>query len=150
MNVIPKATWTIAGIVYAATAALLLFLMSRNPSDFGNWPGFGRALLAFGFPILLFLYVVLIGYVYGDSRRRGMRHVMWTLLVMFIPNAIGFILYFILREPILSQCSQCGADLGRGFTYCAKCGTPRAQTCPQCHRQVEPGWVHCSHCGTRL
>ena len=34
-------------------------------------------------PIFLFVLVVLIGYVNGDAKRRGMRHVLWTLLAIF-------------------------------------------------------------------
>ena len=61
------------------------------------------------FPLLLAGYALLIGYVYGDARRRGMRYVMWTLLAIFLFNGIGIILYFILREPLMVYCSRCGA-----------------------------------------
>ncbi len=50
----------------------------------------------------LFVLVLLIGYVYADAKRRGMRYVMWTLLAIFIPNAIGIILYFVMRDPLLA------------------------------------------------
>jgi hypothetical protein len=139
--------WALAGIVYVAMTACLLFVVSRPSSDFGDWPGF---LFAFGVPAVLFFYVLFIGYVYRDAQRRGMRHIMWTLLVIFIPNAIGFILYFIFRDPILQGCPRCGADVRAGFAYCPKCGAQRAQTCPQCRRQVEPSWTHCAQCGTQL
>ena len=51
-------------------------------------------------PMFLAGYTLLIGYIYGDARRRGMRYVMWTLLAIFLFNGIGIILYFILREPL--------------------------------------------------
>ena len=59
--------------------------------------------------VALGIYVLLVGYVFGDARRRGMNHVLWTLLAIFIPNAIGVILYFILRDPIPVPCPSCGA-----------------------------------------
>ncbi|PYU91173.1 MAG: hypothetical protein DMG08_15995 [Acidobacteria bacterium] len=79
-----------------------------------------------------------------------MRHVMWTLLAVFIPNAIGIILYFILRGPLLRACPKCGAAAGSSFPFCPACGTALAQTCPECRRSVEPGWAHCAHCGADL
>ncbi len=35
------------------------------------------------------IYVLLIGFVYVDAKRRGMRYVMWTLLAIFIPNTLS-------------------------------------------------------------
>jgi hypothetical protein len=61
-----------------------------------------------GIPPFLLVFVLLIGYVNGDARRRGMRYVLWTLLAIFIPNAIGIILYFVLRDPLMRVCQQCG------------------------------------------
>ena len=52
------------------------------------------------------LLVSYISYIYGDSKRRGMRPVLWTLIAAFVPNAIGFIVYFILRESILQPCQK--------------------------------------------
>ena len=62
----------------------------------------------------------LLGYVYGDARRRGMRYVMWTLLAFFIPNGIGVILYFILRDPMPTYCSKCGASAKAAHAFCPR------------------------------
>jgi len=43
-------------------------------------------------PLLMAGYTVLVGYVYGDARRRSMRYVMWTAAGVFIPHGIGVIL----------------------------------------------------------
>ena len=67
-----------------------------------------RIIIPVLFPALLAGYALLIAYVYGDARRRGMRYVMWTLLAIFLFNGIGIILYFILREPLMVYCSRCG------------------------------------------
>jgi len=96
------------------------------------------------------VYVLLVGYVYGDARRRGMNHVLWTLLAVFIPNAIGVILYFILRDPIPVPCPSCGALARKRHAYCAGCGTAVRAACPQCRQPVEPAWRNCASCGTDL
>lgn len=147
------ARWT-AVLVCLAVAALMgsLFLV----------PGFAErdatAILMMG-PLFLVsligvavlgVYVLLVGYVYGDARRRGMNHVLWTLLAIFIPNAIGIILYFILRDPVPVPCPACGIPAKKGHAYCAGCGAPVRAACPQCRQPIEPGWRNCARCGAQL
>jgi hypothetical protein len=95
-------------------------------------------------------YVLLVGYVYGDARRRGMKHVMWTLLAIFIPNAIGIILYFILRDPLPVPCPSCHAPARKGHAFCACCGAAMSTACPACRRPIEASWRNCAHCGAAL
>jgi Double zinc ribbon len=95
-------------------------------------------------------YVLLVGYVWGDAKRRGMNHVLWTLLAIFIPNAIGIILYFILRDPVPVPCPSCGTLARKGHAYCASCGAVVRAACPQCRQPVEPGWHNCARCGAPI
>jgi hypothetical protein len=100
--------------------------------------------------VALGIYVRLVGYVFGDARRRGMNHVLWTLLAIFIPNAIGVILYFILRDPIPVPCPSCGALARKGHAFCAGCGAAVRAACLQCRQPVEPAWRNCASCGAGL
>ena len=150
MRVIPGAAWVIAICVYVAFVALAwLVLIPRDP-NLSGWPQWGMGLFAVCIPIFGAIYVLLVGYVTGDARRRGMRHVMWTLLAIFIPNAIGVILYFILRDPLLRVCPYCATMVSQGFAFCSKCGTSLAHACPECRSAVQPEWSHCTKCGARL
>ena len=79
-----------------------------------------------------------------------MRYVMWTLLAIFIPNGIGIILYFLMRDPLPRNCVKCGTPGRPGFAYCPKCGASLTQTCPQCRHLIEAGWSHCAGCGAGL
>ncbi|HXK09164.1 MAG TPA: zinc ribbon domain-containing protein [Vicinamibacteria bacterium] len=96
------------------------------------------------------LYVLLVGYVYGDARRRAMNHVLWTLLAVFIPNGIGIILYFILRDPVPVPCPKCGTPARKGHSFCASCGAPVRASCPQCRQPLEAGWRNCARCGASI
>jgi hypothetical protein len=95
-------------------------------------------------------WVLLVGYVFGDAKQRGMNHVLWTLLAIFIPNAIGIILYFILREPVTVPCPCCGTPARKGYAFCASCGAAVRAACPQCRQPIEPGWRNCTRCGVPL
>jgi hypothetical protein len=144
------ARWT-AGLVCAAVtclAAVVFFLPAfaeRNGMALlVMLPVFLAALVGVA---LIGALVLLIGYVFGDARRRGMNHVLWTLLAIFIPNAIGIILYFILRDPIPVPCPACGTPAKKGQAFCASCGAAVRAACPQCRQPVEPGWRNCTGCG---
>ena len=109
-----------------------------------------RIPLALALALLVFLYGFLVSYVYGAARRRGMRPAPWALAAAFVPNALGFIAYFLLREPLLQRCGACGASARRAYAFCTQCGAPLGRTCPTCRRPVEAFWDHCAHCGTKL
>ena len=150
LRVIPTTAWILAVLSYAAMFALLFYLYQANPKDWENWGTIQRICFATLIPLFLATWVLVLGYVNGDAKRRGMRYVMWTFLAIFIPNAIGVILYFLLRDPLPSGCSSCGKPVGGTFTFCPHCGTNLAPTCPNCKRAVQREWANCAFCGTKL
>ena len=150
MKLIPTGAWVVAIVLYLVIAVFSWRVFIPHDEDFSSWPRWGLMLFTVVMPMFLAFYVLLVGYVAGDARRRGMRYVMWTLLAIFIPNAIGIILYFILRDPLLAACGSCGTQVRQGFAFCSKCGTALANACPECRAAVQPGWSHCTKCGARL
>jgi Double zinc ribbon/Phospholipase_D-nuclease N-terminal len=99
---------------------------------------------------ILGCYILLIGYVNRDAGRRGMSRLAWTLLAIFIPNALGIVLYFVLRKPRIATCPQCGAPLEPGFGFCPRCRYQLNPVCPQCQRAVHAGNKFCPYCGGDL
>jgi hypothetical protein len=151
MKVIPRPAFALAvalGVVFLV--ALFAFQIVEF-ADSGLGFRFLFPVVIAAFALVCFcVFILLIGYIYGDARRRGMRPVLWALLAFFIPNAIGVILYFILREPLLVNCPRCGAGTKSTFPFCSACGESLARTCPSCRGAVESGWSHCPRCGTHL
>lgn len=96
--------------------------------------------------ILAFL-AILIGYVNRDAGRRGMSRTLWTLLVIFIPNAIGFIIYFLVRNPLQLSCPGCAALVDARANFCPLCRFGLRPTCPECKSAVNPGDRFCQKCG---
>ncbi|HXK61581.1 MAG TPA: zinc ribbon domain-containing protein [Acidobacteriota bacterium] len=94
--------------------------------------------------------VLMVGYVNRDAGRRGMSRTLWTLLVIFIPNAIGFIIYFLVRNPLRVQCPQCGAVIEPSVNFCPSCRFALRPTCPQCKSAINPGDRFCPKCGREL
>lgn len=151
VRIIPAVGWAVAGVV------LLLWLAVVTPLILGTVkpkPGeppvelLGAILIFSG--AVLTIFVLMIFYVNADAGRRQMSRLLWTLLVIFIPNAIGFIVYFLVRKPIARPCGHCGQAARPEFTFCPACGTSLSATCPACSRGVEAGWANCAFCGTKL
>jgi hypothetical protein len=74
---------------------------------------------------LFAIWVLSLGYVYGDARRRGMPAVLWTLVAFLVPNLLGFLLYFVLRKPLASPCRRCGQAITPEQPFCSWCGNPQ-------------------------
>lgn len=150
LRLIPFVAWVIAALLYVCMVVIFQQFVFPDP-DFAGWSEIGKLLFMVFVPLPLFLFVLLVGYVYNDAKRRAMRHVLWTWVAALVPNGIGVILYFVMRTPIApSACPQCGASTRAGFAFCAQCGTALSPACPGCRRAVEPAWTHCAYCGKKL
>jgi hypothetical protein len=84
--------------------------------------GVGGGLL---FGVLSGIWLLCLGYVYGDARRRAMPAIPWTLIAAFVPNLLGFLFYFVMRRPIGSPCPQCGQSMATEQRFCSWCGYQR-------------------------
>ena len=150
IRVIPQTAWVLAITTYLLGATLFCFVAMPTDPQIMRWPLSGRIAFTYAIFLVFFAWVLLVGYVYADAKRRGMRYVLWTWLVILVPNAIGFILYFVLRDPLLKPCPHCATPARPSFVFCPACGTAIQPTCPNCSRGVEPGWSNCPHCGMKL
>jgi len=85
--------------------------------------GLGGGLLVGG---LFAIWLLCLGYVYGDARRRAMPAIPWTLIALFVPNLLGFLFYFVMRRPIGSPCPQCSQSMAPEQRFCSWCGFQRS------------------------
>jgi len=147
-RLVPKAMIVVAVLVFLGMQALLFLVAFRHephpPPSIVKIPIAAVAGLALGSLMLL------VGYVNRDAKRRGMNYVLWTFLVLLIPNAIGYIIYFVVRQPIVGSCPQCGATVNPAFNFCPKCKFLLHPACPQCHRTIEVGAAFCPYCSAEL
>jgi Double zinc ribbon len=150
LQVIPRIAWILGLVVNLGLGTLMFTVLLPRDREMRAWNPGWQLLFSFAIPLVLFVYVLLVGYVYGDAKRRGMPYVMWTLLAFFIPDGIGIILYFILRKPMPKPCPGCSQTVPSGFVFCPHCGTALQATCPSCGHGVERSWANCPHCGTKL
>jgi hypothetical protein len=69
-------------------------------------------------------WMLCLGYVYADAKRRAMRPVLWTLIAALFPHLFGFLLYFALRQPMTPRCLKCGQAVTLDQRFCSWCGSP--------------------------
>lgn len=147
LRLIPKWAWVLAGIGIVAAQVGFDVFMARDPKAPPLW---ARVLMAIAAGTILGCYVLLIGYINRDAGRRGMSRLAWTLLAIFVPNGLGIILYFILRQALPTLCQRCGAHVQAGYTFCPHCGETLAPRCPHCQHAIHFGDAFCPYCGRQL
>jgi hypothetical protein len=99
------------------------------------------------------IIIFLVAYVNRDASRRGMSAALWTILVIILLPAwgfIGFVIYFLMREPLPYPCPQCGSTVGARFNFCPNCKCNLHPCCPQCKHEVVETDKFCPYCGNDL
>jgi len=147
VSIVPGWAWILAVFGFALMQVMCNVVLAREP----NAPGpVMRALLGLLAGIVTVCYLLLIGYISPDARRRGMSPVLWTFVAILVPNALGIVLYFVLRQPFRRACPRCGSFVQSGFNFCPQCSHKLSPSCPKCQHIVTPADVYCPYCGTPL
>jgi hypothetical protein len=148
ISVIPTWAYILAVVIFLVIP--ICFFGFVWPHEGNPYSQVMRIVIPFIPATFLAFFALLVGYVNRDSGRRGMSRALWTFVVVVVPNAIGFILYFLLRNPIRTNCPKCGAAVDLGVNYCPTCRYSFHPTCPQCKSPVRPNDTFCSKCGSQL
>ena len=94
-------------------------------------------------------YMLIIGYVTRDSKRRGMFTAMWVLiLISLLPSGVGFVVYFLLRQPVVMACPHCKGSVSQDFNFCPSCQYQLNPVCDHCQRALRNGDTYCANCGS--
>ena len=165
LKIIPK--WLIVTVIVLFLAAEVGFFlgnvvfhqMSDPPGEVFPFPhnvplsalSVAGMVLAVSATMATFLFAV--GYVNRDAKRRNMNSALWTILVVVLSPgwlALGFLIYFLMREPLPYNCPQCGTTVGARFNYCPNCKCNLQPSCPQCKREVGELDKFCPFCAFEL
>ncbi|HET7205079.1 MAG TPA: zinc ribbon domain-containing protein [Terriglobales bacterium] len=147
IKIVPTWAWALAVIVFICAQWFFNIAVAHHAHPPQAW---SRPLLGLLAGVVGGCYLLLIGYVNRDARRRGMSAILWTLVAILVPNGLGFILYFLLRQPLRGVCPNCGHGVQSGFNFCPNCSNKLSPSCPQCQRVVGMNDVYCPYCGTSL
>jgi hypothetical protein len=149
LGIIPGWAYVVAVLVFLAVP-VLFFGFVWPSAEAGGAPPWFRVVIPFMPATFLAVLALMIGYVNRDAGRRGTNRTVWTLVVIFVPNAIGFILYFLMRSPLRTVCPKCGTRIDPKSNYCPSCRYNFHPTCPQCKSAVQTADTFCANCGAPL
>jgi hypothetical protein len=153
--------WTVVALFVVAQGIALLVNLSGAageifPPELKDHPALASLVLAgivTAASLFFAAFIFLVGYVNRDARRRGMSPGLWTFLVIVLSPAyfaIGFIVYFLMREPLPYNCPQCGTTVGARYNFCPNCKCNLHPSCPQCQRAVVESDKYCPYCAHDL
>lgn len=121
---IPRVAIVLGTLAFVAIATAM-YSVTRNDASL---PFLLRGAFILVAGLYIGSYVLFSGYVFRDASRRGMPKVPWTIIVLVIPYGVGFLLFFLLRKPLLHPCIHCGHGIGMGQAFCSFCGGPQQNT----------------------
>ncbi len=140
--------WSVALALVVFSAIQLLFHHVMPPPKPGTEAM--RWLMSYSWGTALASYALLIGYISRDVKRRNMSAGIWMLIALVMPGGIGAIVYFLLRQPVMTRCPSCRTEIASGFHFCPQCQFQLAPVCGQCFRSVHITDVYCVQCGHDL
>ncbi|HEY5254206.1 MAG TPA: zinc ribbon domain-containing protein [Acidobacteriaceae bacterium] len=146
LTLIPRWSIVLAFVAFVGIQYLFFFVLHTHyHSPFPVHVYFGASWGA-----LVAVYMLMIGYISEDAPRRNMGKWLWILLCIVLQGGIGPVLYFLLRQPVLSQCPCCGTKVDSNINYCPQCAYRVSPNCGICHESVRLTDLHCTHCGHDL
>jgi hypothetical protein len=146
---IPWWSYVLAALFFVGIQLLINFVLA--PSDPRPRPRAYTAVWGLLFGMFLAFYMLMIGFVVRDSKRRGMNPVVWTLiLVSLLPSGLGFIVYFLLREPVTCRCPHCRQQVGNDQNFCTQCSFQLKPICSACRRALDDDDQYCAQCGAAV
>jgi len=148
LKLIPMWSVILSLVVFAAIQVLSFWPRSTPSPRHGN--PVMHVIGSYSWGAALASYVLLIGYISRDVKRRNMSPGVWMLIVLVMPGGIGAVVYFLLRQPIVSRCPSCRTEVAAGFHFCPQCQFQMAPVCGQCFRGVQITDVYCVQCGHDL
>ena len=146
LSLIPTWSVILAIIVFGAVQYLFQGVMPHHKHEMLPM----RILMGYSWGTAFATYVLLIGYVSRDVKRRNMSASLWMLVVIVMPGGIGAVVYFLLRQPIVSRCPHCNTEISSSMHFCPQCQFQMAPVCGRCFRGVQITDVYCTQCGHDL
>jgi MFS family permease len=146
LRLIPLWSIILAILLFAAMQVVQHVLLPHKKPEYFPL----RLMMGYFWGMLVASYALLLGYVSCDVKRRGMSAGLWMLVCVILPCGIGAVVYFMLRQPVLTRCPNCTTSIAVGYRFCPQCQFQIAPVCGVCHRSVEITDVFCTQCGHDL
>ena len=149
LSLVPRWSMMLAVLAFVGVQYLFWMVIPSHRHHPGPPTGM-RLYFAISWSALAALYMLMIGYISKDAPRRLMNSRIWMLVCFVMPGGVGAVLYFLLRQPIVSTCPACSTPIQSGYHFCPQCACQVAAACGNCYRSARPTDLFCVHCGHDL
>jgi Double zinc ribbon len=149
LRLIPRWSAVLAAVAFVGVEYLFWIVLPQHRHHPGPPVGV-RLYFAVTWGALAALYMLMIGYVSKDAPRRRMSPQIWMMICFVMPAGVGSVLYFLLRQPIVSNCPACGTVIQSDYHFCPQCACQVSAACGNCYRSARPTDLFCVHCGHDL
>jgi hypothetical protein len=146
LKMIPAWSMIVALLLFAGMQVIFHVVMPHHKHELLPM----RLMMGYAWGSLVASYALLLGYVSRDVKRRGMSAGLWMLVCVVLPGGIGAVVYFMLRQPVLTRCPNCTVTISSTFHFCPQCQFQMAPVCCECHRGVKITDAFCTLCGHDL
>ena len=90
-------------------------------------------------------------FVYIDAPKYDMNKWLWILIVCFVPNLMGLIIYLVVRSNNKKvKCIKCNSEIQRDFKICPYCKHENTLKCNNCQKEISEEWAICPYCSNDL
>jgi MFS family permease len=146
LRMIPRWSMVLALLLFAGMQYIFHAVMPHHRHELLPL----RLMMGYAWGSLAASYALLLGYVSRDARRRGMSVGLWMLVCVLLPGGIGAVVYFLLRQSVLSRCPNCSTMIASSYHFCPQCQFQLSPVCGRCHRGVKITDAFCTCCGHDL
>lgn len=137
-----------AGFVGALIALTMIATSGKTTSDDKT-----AALVMIVIVACLSVALVFLGKaIFNECRKLQMNPWLWLLVVFFVPNGIGLLLFLLFRSNEVKKlrCPSCSKPVKPEYVNCPECGYQLSDSCSKCHKAVQKGWKLCPYCGNEV
>lgn len=147
LRLVPRWSVALAVVLFATVQYVMLVYLNQHRHE--RPPEGFRIFMSLMWGTVVATFTLMVGYITRDAKRRGMNVAMWTAAVIGM-QGIGLVVYFLLRQPVVSHCPQCSTTLASGFNFCPQCQFQLNPLCSLCNKSVRLTDTYCGYCGHLL
>ncbi len=145
LRLLPR--WSIAAALFAFVSVLYIFWVIVPAHRHHQLPFAPRLFFALTWSELAAFYMLMVGYISRDTARRGMQARAWVVICLMLPGGVGAVLYFLLREPLISLCPACSSKVQQSYHFCPQCAYQLSASCQRCYTSMGLTDRFCIECG---